>query len=70
MLMVAVAQSAEHLTVDQDVAGSSPVSHPDNPRHEGFFLRDQDVAQKDASAGSSLVSHPKNMLGLQGSRPF
>ena len=26
--MVAVAQSAEHLSVEQDVAGSSPVSHP------------------------------------------
>ncbi len=26
--MVAVAQLAEHLSVEQDVAGSSPVSHP------------------------------------------
>jgi hypothetical protein len=28
--MVAVAQLAEHLSVEQDVAGSSPVSHPKN----------------------------------------
>ena len=37
--MVAVAQLAEHLSVDQDVAGSSPVSHPiKKSPHRGDFL--------------------------------
>jgi hypothetical protein len=35
--MVAVAQLAEHLTVDQDVAGSIPVSHP---TYMGLLVRE------------------------------
>ena len=40
-LMVAVVQLVEHLVVVQDVAGSSPVSHPNAPalRRRGFLLQ-------------------------------
>lgn len=39
--MVAVVQLVEHLVVVQDVAGSSPVSHPNAPalRRRGFLLQ-------------------------------
>ena len=40
--MVAVVQLVEHLVVVQDVAGSSPVSHPDESRNlavPGFCFR-------------------------------
>lgn len=39
-MMVAVVQLVEHLVVVQDVAGSSPVSHPEIPgaMRSGVFL--------------------------------
>lgn len=37
--VVGVAQSAEHRTVDAVVAGSSPVTHPnDRPAHQVDFV--------------------------------
>jgi hypothetical protein len=51
--MVGVAQLVEHLVVVQDVAGSSPVTHPKISPGRPVERKRQDVA------GSSPVTHPK-----------
>ncbi len=38
--MVAVAQWLERLPVEQEVAGSNPVSHPKIERYFGFYFRE------------------------------
>jgi hypothetical protein len=50
--MVGVAQQVEHLVVVQDVAGSSPVTHPmrDTPSHR---LRTGHVPFKTAPGGGA-----------------
>mgnify|MGYP006963605486 FL=1 len=50
--MVGVAQLVEHLVVVQDVAGSSPVTHPKISPGRPVERKRQDVA------GSSPVTHP------------
>ena len=45
MHMVAVVQLVEHLVVVQDVAGSSPVSHPANGPEESKIPPDHSLVQ-------------------------
>ena len=58
--MVAVAQLVEHLVVVQDVAGSSPVSHPNRERS-------QDARAAASWDGVAKVTDYEGQ-GLQGSR--
>jgi hypothetical protein len=55
---------AECLTVDQDVVGSTPISHPKKRSSRlGAFLimeENQDVVPQGDDMGSTPISHPKN----------
>ncbi len=52
---MAVAQLAEHLSVEQDVAGSSPVSHPKPSAKAGGYPFKQDVARFPSEGGQAPV---------------